>query len=410
MALDVTKDRAPEATLDLPAPDQSQDLSSLGDLPAPDLPAPDLPAPDLPAPDLPLPDLAAPDLPAPDLQAPDLLQPDAMQPDLCPATCTMDIHCDDGDPCTMDKCAGGCCQSGWSPSGTKCDDKDGCTVGDTCDGQGKCGGKPCSTLNGWLKDYKCAGQVIQRRYDTYQCKGGACAATSSYKNMVTCVGSCGSWCATGKSACAKAPNGTKDPTWGCTCDGKGACKATVTVPGMANIYGAGHKSPPAPGGSGAGVLPTRLDLPPGKGRVLRLTAVTGKIKYGTNIPANGADGIAQAKSCTFTSLGGLAGCTCKAGRYLGGVFLDASVPKDPPPSALAIPSLTFTTLAPGLRQSFFAGDGLSGTGSGTIQQFKVPDAATRLFLGFHDGQYCGSKVCCYGDNSGKLTVSLSVTD
>ncbi|HEY3242752.1 MAG TPA: hypothetical protein VGM03_05305 [Phycisphaerae bacterium] len=40
---------------------------------------------------------------------------------------------------------------------------------------------------------------------------------------------------------------------------------------------------------------------------------------------------------------------------------------------------------PGLRQPFFIGDGLTGTGSGAVQQFLVPDGATRLFLGTIDG-------------------------
>lgn len=40
-------------------------------------------------------------------------------------------------------------------------------------------------------------------------------------------------------------------------------QVTVTVPGQANIYGAGHSTPPGPGGSGGGVLPTLINLPLG---------------------------------------------------------------------------------------------------------------------------------------------------
>jgi tRNA A-37 threonylcarbamoyl transferase component Bud32 len=40
--------------------------------------------------------------------------------------------------------------------------------------------------------------------------------------------------------------------------------------------------------------------------------------------------------------------------------------------------------APELRQIFFIGDGLTGTGSGDVQRFRVPTGATRLFLAVSD--------------------------
>ena len=43
------------------------------------------------------------------------------------------------------------------------------------------------------------------------------------------------------------------------------------------------------------------------------------------------------------------------------------------------------TLSPGLRQAFFIGDGRTGTGSGSVQQFVVPAGATRLLLASSDG-------------------------
>ena len=42
-------------------------------------------------------------------------------------------------------------------------------------------------------------------------------------------------------------------------------------------------------------------------------------------------------------------------------------------------------MSPQLRQVFFVGDGRTGTGSGTVQQFVVPAGATRLFLASSDG-------------------------
>jgi hypothetical protein len=69
-----------------------------------------------------------------------------------------------------------------------------------------------------------------------------------------------------------------------------------------------------------------------------------------------------------------------------GVFLDASVSAGQPPAPLdASGSNAFMTLAPLLHQVFFIGDGLTGTGSGAVQQFTVPGGATRLALGSSDG-------------------------
>ena len=70
-----------------------------------------------------------------------------------------------------------------------------------------------------------------------------------------------------------------------------------------------------------------------------------------------------------------------------GVFLDASQPDtSPAPSALdfSILGTGFSSLAPALKQPFFIGDGLTGTGSGSIQNFIIPTGATRLFLGTMD--------------------------
>lgn len=63
--------------------------------------------------------------------------------------------------------------------------------------------------------------------------------------------------------------------------------------------------------------------------------------------------------------------------------------------------LDFTALAPDLKQVFFIGDGLTGTG--VTQQFAVPTGATRLYLGTMDG---------FGwfNNTGAITVSVNGQD
>jgi hypothetical protein len=87
---------------------------------------------------------------------------------------------------------------------------------------------------------------------------------------------------------------------------------------------------------------------------------------------------------------------------LVGVFLDASQPdSSAAPSSLDFTSTSFTTLSPQLKQAFFIGDGLTGTGSGSPQTFVVPAGATRLFLGTSDG---------FGwfNNSGSFSVLIGV--
>jgi len=43
--------------------------------------------------------------------------------------------------------------------------------------------------------------------------------------------------------------------------------------------------------------------------------------------------------------------------------------------------ISFTSVSPLLQQVFWIGDALTGTGSGSVQQFFAPTGATRLFLG-----------------------------
>ncbi|TRU82232.1 MAG: PEP-CTERM sorting domain-containing protein [Microcystis novacekii Mn_MB_F_20050700_S1] len=85
-----------------------------------------------------------------------------------------------------------------------------------------------------------------------------------------------------------------------------------------------------------------------------------------------------------------------------GVFLDNSQPDltpAPAPLDFSAIGLNFSSLAPQVKQVFFIGDGLTGTGSGAVQNFIVPTGATRLFLGPMDG--FGWK-----GNTGSFTVTV----
>lgn len=88
---------------------------------------------------------------------------------------------------------------------------------------------------------------------------------------------------------------------------------------------------------------------------------------------------------------------------LTGVFLDdnqADLTASPAPLNYNSLTTSFTSFAAQLKQPFFIGDGLTGRGTGDIQQFLIPTHATRLYLGTADG---------YGwnNNGGLLVVSVS---
>jgi hypothetical protein len=90
--------------------------------------------------------------------------------------------------------------------------------------------------------------------------------------------------------------------------------------------------------------------------------------------------------------------------FLVGVFLTDAAPSDPAP-----PRLDFSRhdrrglLAPRLGQTFMVGDGKG-------RAYRVPSGATRLYLGFADAyQYQGAPGW-YGNNGGKLTVTVRASD
>ena len=84
-----------------------------------------------------------------------------------------------------------------------------------------------------------------------------------------------------------------------------------------------------------------------------------------------------------------------------GVFLDSSPPDGTPAPSQFPYAPVASILKPGLKQVFFIGDGLTGTGAGARQQVVAPAGATRLFLGTQDG-------CSWSDNGGSFTVSITV--
>jgi hypothetical protein len=167
----------------------------------------------------------------------------------------------------------------------------------------------------------------------------------------------------------------------------------MTVSGLANLWGAGHSTPP-----GGGILPPGIMLSFGGGAALTITSATGLVNQaGTAAPPDGIPG-----TSTFNSVGGIAGYThATRARPLIGVFLSNAEPVDPAPPRLNFPDGEFTELAPQIGQMFYVGNGL--TSGGVTQRFIIPAGATRFFLGVTDTCTNGPPGC-YGDNTGSYSV------
>ena len=182
--------------------------------------------------------------------------------------------------------------------------------------------------------------------------------------------------------------------------------AVIDVPGQSNIFGAGHASAPGPAGGGGGTLPPVFDF---TGPTVLTLAVTGQVTYnGANF--YGADGGQFLGASTdMSSIGGISGIIQSSRvMFLIGVFVNSLEPSDPAPPRLDFSDPTFTTVSPLLNQTFFIGDGLTGTGTGSVQQFNAPTGATRLFLGFADGINFSGQPGTYGDNAGTIQATVTI--
>jgi sulfatase modifying factor 1 len=198
---------------------------------------------------------------------------------------------------------------------------------------------------------------------------------------------------------------------------RGSAHFAVRVDARHNLFGAGHAEAPAPIGGGKGLLPPHVLLPLGPDRALTFSNVAGTITLNTGIPglSNDADGNGSYRGLYYLSYGGIAGLTnLNQFGFLAGVFLGDQEPTAPAPPMLDFTDGTgigrsFISLAPALQQTFFIGDGLTGTNAGIKQQFLVPDGATRLFLGILDTLAPGEKPGFYGDNAGAFLALFEVT-
>jgi hypothetical protein len=194
--------------------------------------------------------------------------------------------------------------------------------------------------------------------------------------------------------------------------------AQLTISADSNIFGAGKTSAPAPGGGLGGQLPPMFDFAAGPGKVLTFSNISGSV-YVSGFWANSNNGNGDGGYLSGTNIlsyGGISGIrNDNAFAFLVGVFLNDSEPTGSGPLALDFTNNnSFSELAPQLNQTFFIGDGLTGSGSGNIQRFLVPDQATRLFLGFADGNTVQGfppipqLPAYYSDNAGSVVANFEI--
>lgn len=186
------------------------------------------------------------------------------------------------------------------------------------------------------------------------------------------------------------------------------------VAGTDNIYGAGKTEPPFFGSAtlefpnnltGGGTLPKVLQLP-ANAQAIVFPNISGEVQCCSGTTLNNADGgTFGLGKMQLNELNGLSGIHLDKTMFLVGVFLaDQTVATAP--ASLDFNGMTdFDRLTPALQQVFFIGDGKNVQGS--LQYFNIPQGATRLFLGFADGNEQG-QVGFYNDNLGLLNVNYQV--
>lgn len=178
--------------------------------------------------------------------------------------------------------------------------------------------------------------------------------------------------------------------------------ATTTVSALTDIFLASQPdSTTITGFFGSDSAPTNSPVAIGVTGGARLTfAASGSTSVDGNCFA-GPDGGCYSDQSSFSP-------SPASGTYNGpadaliGVFLPSGVTSvaDGPASLNYQNPANFsqTSYFPALNQIFFIGDGLTGTGGGTVQQFAAPVGATTLYLAVADS---------YGSSTGDLG-SLSV--
>ena len=185
----------------------------------------------------------------------------------------------------------------------------------------------------------------------------------------------------------------------------------TNVLGTSDLFRAGGNGSPI-GGGGIGTLPTVIALNAGVGRTATFAA-SGLWSCCSDVinAGNGPEGGLFAGGTTnvnaFNRIAGLQGPRT---MFLSGLFLGAALPGSAPAGRSYVAADYTATSFSGilLGQTFFIGDGLTGTGIGAIQTFAVPDFAQFLYLGVVDAFQFTGDAGFYDDNPGSVDVTYSI--
>lgn len=177
--------------------------------------------------------------------------------------------------------------------------------------------------------------------------------------------------------------------------------------GDANIFAAGRNST---SGLGGGSLPTEIPLVPGYSRNMKVGSVTGTTTNTVSSSTWGPDGFSF--NVNINPVGGISGLYAGRAMALLGVFVGDGEPVGPAPPSIDFTSGTgigrnFFSLAPAIGQVFLIGDGWASVSE--QQVFYIPEAATRLFIGFADAGGFQGNPSNFFDNGGFLSGTFSFT-
>jgi hypothetical protein len=174
----------------------------------------------------------------------------------------------------------------------------------------------------------------------------------------------------------------------------------------ADIFAANQTTPPAFDGGG-GYIPEKISLN-GATNLNFSASGTTMFDYQSNVSL-GPDGGQFEGPTNINSAFNISGIKGPDTGFLIGLFLGSNGAVGPAPASLDFSQpggTSFLSLSPLLGQTFFIGDGLTGTGTGSIQDFLVPKGASYLYLGFADGYEVKGDPGYYGDNKGTLDVTV----
>jgi hypothetical protein len=168
---------------------------------------------------------------------------------------------------------------------------------------------------------------------------------------------------------------------------------SITVPGTANPYLADPSNATGPQQATDGTIPPSVNV---TGDSVLTFSVTGGATNNLGVrpiePPDGGDFV----SSTYGARGAISSWDLPISE-LAAVFLGTKLGSAP---AAYSGSLSATDIAPPLGQVFPIGDGLTGTGTGTQQNFHVPAGATKLYLVDIDG-------FMWSDNGGQFSVNVN---